>query len=189
MKNVNKVKLIVFAGMMVAIQIVLARVFAINIGPTLRITISQTPIYLAGFWFGPVIGGICGLLGDLLGCFIQGYAPNPFITVSSVLTGVLPGIMLMKVTKKPNLGHVFAMATLNGLAGSLGFTCVGLHLYYGTPWSVLYAGRIPQTILLTIANGLLVFFLYKSPLTAYVRKSLASGTAEVHVNTADKSVK
>lgn len=67
MKKLN-VKTIVFAAVLVAMNLVLSRVLAINIGSTLRITVSATPIYLASLWFGPLVGGICGGLGDLLGC-------------------------------------------------------------------------------------------------------------------------
>ena len=48
MKNENKVRILAFAGVLIAMNIVLARLVAINIGPTLRITVSQTPIFLAG---------------------------------------------------------------------------------------------------------------------------------------------
>lgn len=71
MKKLN-VKTIVFAAVLVAMNLVLSRVLAINIGSTLRITVSATPIYLASLWFGPLVGGICGGLGDLLGCLVQG---------------------------------------------------------------------------------------------------------------------
>ena len=93
MKKINKVKIIVFAGLLVSMNIVLSRVLSIPVGPTIRITVSQTPVYLAGFWFGPFVGGICGFLGDLIGSLLQGYAPNPFISISAILTGVLPGIV------------------------------------------------------------------------------------------------
>lgn len=89
-----------FAGVIIAMNIVLARLVAINIGPTLRITVSQTPVYLAGFWFGPVVGGICGFLGDLIGSLLQGYAPNPLISVSAILAGVLPGLFRHVMEKK-----------------------------------------------------------------------------------------
>ena len=59
MKKLN-VKTIVFAAVLVAMNLVLSRVLAINIGSTLRITVSATPIYLASLWFGPLVGGICG---------------------------------------------------------------------------------------------------------------------------------
>lgn len=43
MKKLN-VKTIVFAAVLVAMNLVLSRVLAINIGSTLRITVSATPI-------------------------------------------------------------------------------------------------------------------------------------------------
>ena len=52
MKKLNG-RTIVFAAVLVAMNLVLSRVLAINIGPTIRITISATPIYLASLWFGP----------------------------------------------------------------------------------------------------------------------------------------
>ena len=139
MKKLN-VKTIVFAAVLVAMNLVLSRVLAINIGSTLRITVSATPIYLASLWFGPLVGGICGGLGDLLGCLIQGYAPNPLILVSSVLAGVIPAVFKKYVFKdKVNTWKIAVMLIVHGIVGSLGFTVVGLHVYYATPWSVLYA--------------------------------------------------
>lgn len=175
MKNENKVRILAFAGVLIAMNIVLARLVAINIGPTLRITVSQTPIFLAGFWFGPVVGGICGFLGDLIGSLLQGYAPNPFISVSAILAGVLPGLLRHILLKKTDLWRFLVIIGLQGVIGSLGFTCLGLHIYYGTPWSVLYASRLVQTPLLVVVNSVLVFILYRSPLTAYVKKSASAG--------------
>lgn len=137
-----RIQTVVFAGVMIAMNLVLARVLAINIGSTLRITVSATPIYLAGLWLGPLVGGICGGVSDLLGCLIQGYAPNPFILVTSVLAGVIPAIMKKYVFHdKLNTWKIAVMVVLHGLIGSLGFTTAGLHIYYGTPWSVLYTTR------------------------------------------------
>ena len=170
MKKLN-VKTIVFAAVLVAMNLVLSRVLAINIGSTLRITVSATPIYL---WFGPLVGGICGGLGDLLGCLIQGYAPNPLILVSSVLAGVIPAVFKKYVFRdKVNTWKIAVMLIVHGIVGSLGFTVVGLHVYYATPWSVLYATRVIQTIALTIANTILVSVLYQSALTTYVNQVFA----------------
>ena len=53
MKQQMSIKTVAAAAVLVAMNIILSRVFAINVGPTLRITISTTPIFLAGLWFGP----------------------------------------------------------------------------------------------------------------------------------------
>ena len=65
------------------------------------------------------------------------------------------------------------MLIVHGIVGSLGFTVAGLHVYYATPWSVLYATRVIQTIALTIANTILVSVLYQSALTTYVNQVFA----------------
>lgn len=171
MKKLN-IKTVVFAGVLVAMNLVLARVLAINIGSTLRITVSATPIYLAGFWFDPIVGGICGGVADLLGCLIQGYAPNPLIMVTSVLAGVLPGVFKHYVFhNKMNTWKIAVVIAIHGLIGSLGFTTVGLHVYYGTPWAVLYSTRVIQTIALAAANTILVSILHQSVLTTMVTRT------------------
>ena len=108
-----------FAGVIIAMNIVLARLVAINIGPTLRITVSQTPVYLAGFWFGPVVGGICGFLGDLIGSLLQGYAPNPLISISAILAGMIPGVFRHVMEKKPELWKVLGVLAIHGVVGAL----------------------------------------------------------------------
>ena len=172
MKKLN-VKIVVFAGVLIAMNIILTRVLAINLGPTLRITLSSTPIYLASLWFGPVVGGVCGGAGDMLGCFISGYAPNPLILVTSVLAGVIPAVMKKYVfAGKMNPWKIAVAIVLHGLIGSMGFTSLGLHLYYGQPWEVLIPSRAIQTVCLVIANTILVSVLYKSYLTSFIVQNI-----------------
>lgn len=181
MKKLNS-RVIAFAGVLIAMQIVLARVVAIPIGNELRITVSATPIYLAGLWFGPMIGGICGGISDILGCILAGYAPNPLILITSVLCGVMPGFFKKNFLKKVELWRVLVVVALHGLIGSLGFTTLGLHWFYGTPWVYLYTTRTVQTILLTAVNSVLVYFLYKSQLTAMVVRNagmVGTGNSQV----------
>ena len=79
---------------------------------------------------------------------------------------------------KLNTWKIAVMVVLHGLIGSLGFTTAGLHIYYGTPWSVLYTTRTIQTAALTVANTVLVSILYHSVLTRYITQSvLAEETA------------
>ncbi len=86
---------------------------------------------------------------DLLGCMLQGYAPNPFILVTSLLSGVLPAVMKKYLFHdRINLWKIAVIVAAHGLIGSLGFTTVGLHIFYGTPWAVLYTTRVIQTVAL-----------------------------------------
>lgn len=165
-------RMLAAAGVLIAMNIILARVFAIPIGTTLRVSVSATPIFLSGLWFGPLVGGMCGAVSDIIGCILQGYAPNPFIFITSVLNGVMPALMLRYLFKnKLNFGKVFLIVLAHAVIGSLGFTTVGLHVYYGTPWGVLYASRTIQTAALVAANSVLVNLLYTSPLTSFVTRN------------------
>ncbi len=163
-------RVIAFAAVLIAMNIVLSRFLSINIGSYIRLTPSQVPIILAGFWFGPVVGGICGTVGDLMGALIQGYAPNVFITISAALTGILPALMKRYVFhNKINMWKLGFILAVNGLIGSLGFSCLGIHLYSGTPYVVLYATRPLQVVFAVIVNTILTQMLFMSPLTAMVR--------------------
>lgn len=178
--NITNIKVLVFAGVLTAMSIILTRVVAIPIGTSIRLSVGQTPVYLCGFWFGPLVGGICGFLSDFVGAILQGYAPNPMISLTAILAGVLPGLFRRFVLKKMELWKVLAVIALHGIVGSLGLTCIGLHMYYGTPWAVIYAQRTVQTLLLVPLNAVVVFFLYKSPLTTMLQKSvMARGNMSV----------
>jgi len=173
MKKLN-VKTVVFAGVLIAMNIILTRILEIDLGPYLRITFGAVPIFLSGLWFGPVVGGICGGIGDFIGCILKGYAINPFIMVTSVLAGVLPGVLKKYVFKgKLSTWQIAVMVILHGLIGSMGFTSVGLHIYFGTPWVVLLPSRGIQTVGLVIANTILVSVLYRSVLTQFVQQSIS----------------
>ena len=90
-KSVWNVKNLVFMALLVAMQLVLTRVLVLDLGPY-RITVGTVCTVLAGLWMGPVAGGVCGLCADIVGCFLKGYAVNPFITLASILWGVLPAL-------------------------------------------------------------------------------------------------
>lgn len=182
MKKINT-KVLAYAGVLIAMNVVLVRVVAIPIGPTLRITVGNVPIVLASFWFGPVVGAICGGLGDLIGCILSGYAPIPLLLVSSVLTGFLPYFFKKFVVKgiaeqnhKATLyGKGFVrmllMMTVVNLITSQGFSTFGLAQWQGISFWALFLTRLPQSILLTVTNSILVLLLYASPATAFIVNS------------------
>ncbi|MDD2981638.1 MAG: folate family ECF transporter S component [Hespellia sp.] len=197
MKKFNT-KVLAYAGVLIAMNVVLTRIVAIPIGPTLRITVGSVPIILGSLWFGPLVGGICGGAGDLIGCLISGYAPNPFIMCSSVLTGVLPfvfkrffikdlasmgskeertgsgfGKVVSDVFGKGFLKVLLVLAFMS-LITSQGFTTYGLHLLYGMPIGPLFLSRLPQTIFLTISNSILTILIYGSPVTGFIKNSIRS---------------
>lgn len=83
-KQYWNVKTLVFMALLIAMHLVLTRVLVIDLG-AYRISVGSVCTILAGLWLGPVAGGVCGFCADIIGCFMKGYAVNPFITVAAIL--------------------------------------------------------------------------------------------------------
>ena len=79
-------------AMLVAISVILTRFVAPVNTDYLRFSLGNVPIVLCAILFGPLAGGMCGLIADTVGCFISGYPPYPLLMLSPVIVGVLPGI-------------------------------------------------------------------------------------------------
>ena len=153
-----------YAGVLIAMNVVLSRLVSIPIGNLFRISVAHVPIILCGLWLGPLIGGIAGAAGDLIGCAFMGYAPNPFLTVSACLVGIIPSLFKKfilggeKGTKR-YLRYVLVIA-LTMLITSQGLTTLGLSVMYGMPFKATFISRLPQSGALCVLNSFLVNLLY-----------------------------
>lgn len=157
-------KTIVFAGVLIAMHIIFARFISIPVGQILRISISGVPLILSGLWLGPVTGGICGLIGDLIGCAINGYAPNPFITIATVLVGLVPGLFRKfmigdKAGVKRFLRFLLVIAITRFVSSQL-ITTFGLSAMYGMPFTATFLSRFPSTTVVTIVDAFLSELIY-----------------------------
>ena len=104
-KQYWNVKTLVFMALLIAMHLVLTRVLVIDLG-AYRISVGSVCTILAGLWLGPVAGGVCGLCADIIGCFMKGYAVNPFITVAAILWGVLPALAKPFFANRKKTGKV-----------------------------------------------------------------------------------
>ena len=164
----RSVILLVYMALFTALNIIFTRVLAFDLGPY-RIAFGPVSTIMAGLWLGPLCGGLCGFMSDVLGCFILGYPPNPLITVAAVLWGVFPGLarkMLPGLDRKKKTAVITASIALSGLIGSIGFTTAGLVLLLGYNFYVIFPGRVVQTVIMTIMYSLVCSVLYFSPLTS-----------------------
>ncbi len=94
---------IVKAGFLATVSIVLTRFMSLMplLGglPTLRVGFGSVPIIMSGMMFGPVVGGITGIVADFVGYLINpmGGAYFPGFTLSAALYGVIAGILFKKI--------------------------------------------------------------------------------------------
>lgn len=171
------VKTMVFMALIVAMHLVLTRVFVIELG-AYRISLGSVCTILGGMWLGPAAGAVCGFAADILGCFMRGYAINPIITFAAVCWGLIPALMKPMLTdksKKAKTMGIVLIVFVTSLISSLVLTTAGLVLIQGYNFYAIIPGRIVQFVILVPIYCVVTSLMYFSPLTHMVAGSVASG--------------
>lgn len=102
MKRSFSTRALVFAALLIALEILLSRFVQIPIpGFALskdRISLGFLPISVGGMLYGPFGGGMIAALADIIRAILlpQGGAINPLFTITAMLRGVLYGLFLRK---------------------------------------------------------------------------------------------
>ena len=169
-KQTWNVKTLVFMAILIAMHLVLTRVLVIDLG-AYRISVGSVTTILAGLWLGPIAGGVCGLCADIIGCFMKGYAVNPFITVAAILWGVLPALARPLLANKKKTGKTVVICisiVITAILSSLVLTTAGLVIMLGYNFYAIMPGRLVQFVIMIPIYCVLTCLLYFSPLTAMV---------------------
>ncbi len=100
-KEFKSIRSIVTAALLVALHTAMACYLSIVVTDSLRISISFLANVVIGAMFGPVMGFVCGGVGDIIQFVIKPTGPY-FIgwTISASLAGLLYGIMFYNKTPK-----------------------------------------------------------------------------------------
>ena len=162
-------------ALLVAMHLVLTRVLVIDLG-AYRISVGSVCTILAGLWLGPVAGGVCGFASDIIGCFMKGYAVNPFITVAAILWGVLPALVRPLIANKKKTGKTVGICVsivVTAILSSLVLTTAGLVIMLGYNFYAIMPGRLIQFAIMIPIYCVLTCLLYFSPLTAMVAGDVA----------------
>ena len=102
MKNESRISVRTLTAMalLIAMSIVFSRVLSISTG-FVRFNLGSLPVLLAGILFGPWAGFVVGMVADIIGGVLAGYAINPLITLGAASIG--PG-------RRPGLAEAFPSA-------------------------------------------------------------------------------
>ncbi len=166
MKRVSTRQL-TFAAMFAALAVVLSIYpFTFYLPSGSRITFREIPIYLCSFALGPVWGGLCSFIADLVGTLITSSANawNPLFALNAVLTGVLPGLLFRLVFKKQKqtLRTALSIIPVNLLV-SLFLVTLWLHVLHfdgGVPFWAHLLLRLLLVAVMTAVQILAVRMLY-----------------------------
>lgn len=161
---------LVICALLAAFSAVFGKFLSINIGDSIRFSFENMTIILAGYVFGPVAGGMVGIIADLLGCLIKGFSINPFITLGAMTVGVVAGLApyLFRAfedgtrAKKWFLAfEVFFTTFAAHIAGNMIVKSVAMAYSFGTPMKVL-ALRVPIYVATGLIEGTVIYLLMRS---------------------------
>ncbi|SFI35782.1 ECF transporter S component, folate family [Tindallia magadiensis] len=162
-------KVLVMASFFVGINIILSRIGAVMLfNNSVRMSFGNVPLIISGILLGPFAGLMTGIVSDLLGFLINshGAAFHPGFTISSGLTGFIPGMVVLVAGRfgfqKFSLVSVVASNVLVYILISGLLNTVWLTHLLGTGFWVLFPARLASHGIVTIVNTMLVYAVVKS---------------------------
>lgn len=147
MKLNKRLPILIFCALLAAMTMIFKRFAIFNID-WLRFSLENTPILMAGIFFGPVAGLATGAVGDILGCFYCGFGINPVITLGAALVGGLSGLIYNYVLPKlPELVRLITAVYVAHVIGNMLVKSIGIYWWYATPAPTLVL-RVPTFLII-----------------------------------------
>lgn len=157
----GNVRVLTISALLIAMSIVLGKLLAFNITDSIRISLENLPLLMAGIFFGPFIGAAVGAGADIIGCLIVGYSISPIISVGAASIGFIAGFVSHFIFKKRSLPSIAVSVAAAHIIGSMIIKSVGLYIYFHTPIQVLLL-RIPTYIGIGILEFYIVYLMQKN---------------------------
>lgn len=163
MENKKKISVsqIVFCGLFIALQVVFSRFVAINAWNT-KIGFGFVPLFLAGYFLGPIYGGVVGALSDLIGSLLFPIGPYfPGFTLTAFLQGALYGLVLKKDYKENQKKKIGFIVIIDQLLLTLIVNTGWISVLYGSSFKGIFISRIPQALIMGIVEPVVMFGILK----------------------------
>ena len=165
-REVGKIKFstrkLAYMALLTALSIILTRILSLRIAiggvEGIRIGFGGLPVIFAGIVFGPLAGGIVGAISDVMGYVINPMgAYMPHFTLTSFLTGFIPGLIVYYLAQEKKTLWILALAIGVGqIISSIILVPIFLQNLFGVP---LEATVIPRLIGQAINIPLYAYFI------------------------------
>ena len=156
----NSTRTLTVLALLIAMSIVFSRVLSISTG-FVRFNLGSLPVLLAGILFGPWAGFVVGMVADIIGGVLAGYAINPLITLGAASIGLVGGLGWQKLSHLRTGNRLWCSVLVAHFVGSMVINSLALHIFYGYAWSVL-AARVPNALILAAVNTVLLRLLMEN---------------------------
>ena len=158
----GSLKIMVAVALLAAMSIVCGKYLKIPVGDIMRFSFENLPILLAGMAFGAVAGVVTGVLADLVGCLLVGYAINPIVTLGAAAIGLLGGIVYWLCKRLPLMARVFITVFASHTVGSVIIKTFGLAKFYSIPFPTLMLWRAVNYLIVGALEFVVLYFIMKN---------------------------
>lgn len=160
-QELRKTKNLASVSMLLAMMCVMNIVGTVYITQTLKVSFVYIPFVVLCMLFGPVIGGICGALSDVLNYIIKPMGTFfPGFTLTAVITGIIYGLMFYN--KKITLKRCILAQLLISIIADLILNTFWLTILYGNGFFVLLPARIWKEVFMFIVKVPTMFVILKT---------------------------
>ncbi len=143
-------------AMLIALNIILSRVLAINLNEFMRISFAFLPTAMAGLLLGPVPAMIIAGLADILGYLLNPLGVYHFgFTLTAILAGLIYGLCFYQRDVK--IWHVLVAKFLIDLFLNIGLNTIWIHQLYGKGILVLLPSRAYKNLFQYPIDVILLF--------------------------------
>ena len=161
----NTKKLLLLA-LFAAISIIFTRflsfylpIIAVN---SVRISLGNIPIALAGLLLGPFAGAATGIVADVVGTTMFspfGYFPG--FTISAALVGFIPGILRIYIKNLDRYANVLVIILITELVTSIFLNTLWLSIMTHTKYLLLLAPRAGITLVMSLLYSWVIYILHR----------------------------
>lgn len=152
---------LVFMALIVALYVVIS-CLSTFLSSYIRISFTYIPVALASAMFGPVCGGVVGVLGDVFAFVVSQSAGGsyfPGFTLNAFIGGFIYGIFFYK--NDITVMRVVCAKLLIFLIVQLGLTPLWLSIMYGKSYIALVSFRIFKNLIFIPIDTLVIMLVVK----------------------------
>lgn len=152
---------LVFMALIVALYVVIS-CLSTFLSSYIRISFTYIPVALASAMFGPVCGGVVGVLGDVFAFVVSpssGGSYFPGFTLNAFIGGFIYGIFFYK--NDITVMRVVCAKLLIFLIVQLGLTPLWLSIMYGKSYIALVSFRIFKNLIFIPIDTLVIMLVVK----------------------------
>lgn len=158
-------KMLASCAMLAALSVIMARVLSFSTPDGIRWSADKFPLFLAGMFFGPLMGSLTGFTADFLGSLLQ-FGFNPLLCPPAIMYGLFGGLLRWYIHKNPSILRLALSYLFPVVIGSILYqSCMLAYFYFDGVYfeGVLYylGTRSIQFAIMLVVEVFIIYMLMK----------------------------